>query len=213
MYITYGSRTSNPDPQALPPHQRYFSDRVWYVRQLAKDAGEEFAIITAEYGLVFEENYIPLHDHMLNMNEVETLGKEVAKQLKQKGASAVTFFIISEEWSEGGAAYKYNLVLQLACHIASVSYAVKPITVELGERTKGKPTPVRPENVEIGGPHTMNKKAEYELIAQDEKGLWKSIRKSSFLPDLQIKARSLSKKFPDRKVSIILEKDTTEFPF
>ncbi len=203
MYITYGSRISNPDPKPLPPHQRYLSDRVWLVRQMAKDAGEDFAVITAEYGLVFEENYVPLHDHMLDMHEVEQLGKDVSRQLKRKGTSSVTFFIIPEEWSEGGAAYRYNLVLQLACNLAKIPYTVKPITKDLGERTKGEPTPVRPENIEIGGPYSMNKSATvYVLMAQDEKGLWQNIRKSSFLPDLQIKARMLVKKFPDRKVEI-----------
>ena len=204
MYVTYGSRTNNPDPKPLPPQQRYYSDRVWYVRQLAKDAGEEFAIITAEYGLVFEENYIPLHDHILDMQEVEKLGREVAKTLKQKASSSVTFFLVPEEWSEGGAAYRYNLALQLACNLAKIPYALKPITVPLGERTKGEPTPVRPENIEIGGPFTMNKKSftTYLLRAQDEKGLWQDVRKSTFLPDLQIKARTLSKKFPNQKVEI-----------
>lgn len=215
MYVTYGSRTSNPNPNPLPPHQRYLSDRVWYVRQLAKDAGEDFAVITAEYGLVFEENYIPLHDHILDMDEVEKLGREVAKTLQQRGGDSVTFFIVPEEWAEGGAAYRYNLVLQLACQLARVPYNLKPITTPLGERTKGEPTPVRPENIEIGGPFTMNKKADpiYLLRAQDEKGLWQDVRKSVFLPDLQIKARTLVKKFPDRKVEITELPNNERFSF
>jgi len=216
MYVTYGSKTANPDPNPLPPHRRYYSDRVWYVRQLAKDAGEEFAVITSEYGLVFEENAIPLQDHIIDIDEVESLGKETAKVLKQHSAASVVFFIIPEEWSEGGAAYRYNLVLQLACNIANIPYTVKPIKESLGERTKGEPTPVRPENIEVGGPFSMNKKSEpasYQLIAQDENGIWQNVRTSSFLPDLQIKARALAKKFPNRKVDIVADpsRDTNSY--
>jgi hypothetical protein len=210
MYVTYGSKDLNPDPGPLPPQQRFFSDRVWYVRQLAKDAGQEFALITAEYGLVFEQNFIPPDNSIVDMDKVESLGKETAKVLKTHGAKDVVFFIIPEEWGEGGAADRFNLVLQYACNLAKIPYTMKPIKVPLGQRTKGEPTPVRPENIPpfaapLGGPYSMNKKAEpavYELLAQDENGIWKSVRKSSFLPDLQIKAKSLLEEFPNRKVSI-----------
>jgi hypothetical protein len=214
MYITYGS-PAQIDPKPLPPHQRYISDRVWYVRQLAKDAGEEFAIITAEYGLVFEENYIPMHDHTLSSDEVERLSNEIAKTLQKKGASSVTFFVIPEEWQEKESAFRYDLVLQKACLLAKIPYTLKPITIPLGERTHGTPSPVRPENIEIGGPYTMNKKADptYLLRAQDEKGLWQNVRTSTFLPDLQIKARSLSKKFSNQKVEIVELPKDTKFPF
>lgn len=238
MYVTYGSRFSTPSPELLPPHQRYLSDRVWYVRQLAKDAGEEFGIITAEYGLVFEDQSVPQHEHMPQQDELESLGKEVSKTLKQRGVGSITYFVIPEEWSEGGAAYRYGLVLQLACNLAGIPFTVKPITVPLGERTKGQPTPVRPENIEIGGPYTMqkkankeywcmecgkaltpeqniehhhkghhiqlvDKKASYLLRAQDDAGVWKEIRRSSFYPDLEIKAKALARKHPERKVEIV----------
>ena len=211
MYVTYGSKDLNPDPGPLPPQQRFFSRRVWYVRQLAKDAGQEFALITAEYGLVFEQNFIPPDNSIVDMDKVESLGKETAKVLKTHGAKDVVFFIISEEWGEGGAADRFNLVLQYACNAANISYTRKPIKVPLGQRNKGEVDPVRPENIELGGPYSMNKKAEpaiYQLSAQDENGIWKPIRKSSFLPDLQIKAKSLLKEFPDRKVSITAAIDT-----
>lgn len=58
----------------------------------------------------------------------------------------------------------------------------------------------------------MDKKS-FVLKAQDESGLWQIVRKSVFLPDLQIKARTLTKKFPDRKVSITEEQNLGELPF
>lgn len=51
------------------------------------------------------------------------------------------------------------------------------------------------------------------LRAQDEKGLWRNIRKSKFLPDLQIKARLLVEKFPDRKVEIVEDPSNEKFSF
>lgn len=204
MYVTNCSSAKTLNPEPLPPHQRYYDDRVWYVRQLAKDAGEEFAVISGEFGLVTEDQCIPSYDHLLTWDEVESLGKSIAADLKSRSTSSITFFVVPEEWSEGKAVVRYGAALQKACELAKIPYSVRPFTVPLGGRTKGEPTPVRPENIEIGGPFTMNKKAErtYILRAQDEKGLWQDIRKSTFLPDLQIKARMLVKKFPDRKVEI-----------
>ena len=215
MYVTYGSEVQVPSLEALPPHQRFISDRVWYVRQLAKDAGEDFAVITPEYGLVSEESYIPYHERMLGREEMQSLIEDVANTLKKKSASSVTFFVAPEEMGEGGMADRFNLILQSACEEADIPYTMKPIQVPLGERTKGLPTPVRPENVEIGGPHTMNKKAEptYLLRAQDEKGLWQNVRTSTFLPDLQIKARMLTKKFPNQKVEIVEMPKDERFSF
>lgn len=72
----------------------------------------------------------------------------------------------------------------------------------LGEKKPSHaPTKYPPKGV------SMNKKAErtYLLRAQDEKGLWQDVRKSAFLPDLQIKAQMLVKKFPNRKVEIKAE--------
>lgn len=203
MYVTNCSADKTLTLEPVPPHQRYLSDRVWYVRQLAKDAGEDFAIVSGEFGLVFEDNCIPSYDHLLQKDEVLALGKEMAKQLKQRGTSSITFFVIPQEWQEGKPVHQYSLAMQYACNIAKIPFAIKPIDVPLGGRTKGEPTPVRPENIEIGGPYTMNKKATVFLLrAQDEKGLWQDVRKSTFLPDLQIKARMLAKKFPNQKVEI-----------
>jgi hypothetical protein len=228
MYVTNCSASKAIDPNPLPAAERYLSNRIDYVKQLAKDAGEDFAIISGEYGLV--SGNIPYYDHLLNEDEVESLAEVVADQIKEQGIHNITFWAMPEEWSDPARAVRrYSQVLERARQLAPFTYAVKFIEEPIGGRERGRPktepgaapegpqaTTVRPENVGFGGPHSMNKKAEpsaYQLRAQDEKGLWQEVRQSTFLPDLQIKARSLVKQFPDRKVEIVPIADNKTLPF
>lgn len=210
MYVTNASATKSLSPEEVAPTERYLSDRVWWVKERADKDGEDFAVLSGEFGLLTDTSRIPPYEHTLGADEIETLGDFVANQLKQKKASRVTFWAIPEEVSQGRSVNKYIAVLSRACEIAGIPLEVLPIDEPLGGRTKGKPTPVSPQY--IGGPFKMNKKG-YLLRAQDEKGLWQNVRTSVFLPDLQIKARMLVKKFPDRKVEIVEEQRDERFPF
>lgn len=200
MYVTYCSKDKAVDPKPLPPGRRYVDPRIWYVLKLAREAGEPAAILSGEFGLVSTDQCIPLYDHLLTPEETAEMSEKVAKQLK--GQSSVTFFIDSGEFSARGPALTYVRVMQEACKKAGASFAMRPVPGNLE---------LNPSDITVGD-ISMNKKS-FILSAQDEAGLWKVVRKSSFLPDLQIKARALAKKFPERKVSIKEEQNFDEFSF
>ena len=204
MFVTNCSKFKLPEPANIPPQQRYLSNRIWYVHQLAKDAGEPFAVVSGEFGLVSEEQSIPDYEHMLAPEEIRGLSEKIAAQIKEQSIPEITFWVISGEYSDTGrAVHRYIAAVQRACELTGAKFHVMPITIPVSQKSKGE-TAVRPENIPLRGPHTMNKKAEkYVLMAQDENGIWQTVRKSAFLPDLQIKARTLVKKYPDRKVSIV----------
>jgi len=69
--------------------------------------------------------------------------------------------------------------------------------------TCGKPAPFKRDNKNFCAKCLGSvMKLTYILRAQDEKGFWQEVRRSTFLPDLQIKADQLSKDYPDRKIVI-----------
>ena len=52
-------------------------------------------------------------------------------------------------------------------------------------------------------PHAgLPKRTHYVLEAQDEKGFFQEVRRSTFLPDLELKADQLLKAYPERKINI-----------
>lgn len=204
MYVTYcTARKSLEKPEeGLPPSKRYYSDRIYRVVKRARAAGEPVAILSGKLGLVGENECTPLYDQLLSNEEVLELSKKVAQQLKDKGVTSVTFFADAKAWEEGRAVHRYTKALQMACKEAGTSFVLM---------FDDESEELNPSDVTFGD-ISMNKKS-FVLMAQDESGLWKTIRTSSFLPDLQIKARSLAKKFPDRKVSIKEQANPESLPF
>ena len=226
MYVTNGSASKAISVEPLPAAERYLSNRIDYVKQLAKDAGEDFAILSGEYGLVSGAANISYYDHLLAKDEVGSLAKVVADQIKEQGISNIAFWALPQEWTDPARPVRrYSQVLELARRIVPFHYSIQFINVPLGGRDRGRPKPevgvapegleapsVRPENIGFGGPHSMNKQS-YQLRAQDEKGLWQNVRQSNFFPDLVIKAKALIKEFPERKVEIVPVADTKPLPF
>jgi hypothetical protein len=207
MYVTYCvSPWQTPTDKPLPPQQLHLSNLVMYVYQLAKDDGAEFAVISPyPYGLVSSTECVPHHPPMSEKDD-ELLLELIEKQMEEKGISSIDFWVVAAEYLDTNhPLHKYEMLLQQACTKLGKGFNLRKVKEPLGSIKQDIPSPVRPENVEIGGPHSMNKKAgpTYILRAQDENGIWKDVRKSSFLPDLQIKARTLAKKFPAQKVEIV----------
>lgn len=229
MYVTYCTAAKTFSPELLTPEQRYYSDRVAYVSDLAKAAGEDFGVISGELGLVSGPE-VYNYDHLLRWDETADMSKKVAAQIKQRNIKAITFWYNKREMGEPGrAVHRYQAVLIEACDAAGIPFSSMPIEEKLGGEIK-EPAKIEPGIWHDTDPLTgkpkhaptkyppkgvsMNKKAEqtFLLRAQDEKGLWQNVRKSSFLPDLQIKARMLVKKFPAQKVEIVEEHKDEQFP-
>lgn len=215
MYVTYESADKTLVPTDTPERKMY-SDRVAYVSDLAKAAGEEFAVLSGGYdstgrpfGLLLPDVQVPSYKHMVKWQETPSIAKQVAAQLKQRNVKEVVFWYNKREMSEATRpVHRYQAILLEACDAAGVQFSSMPIEEKLGGELRGEPTPYPPKGV------SMNKKAEqtFLLRAQDTNGLWQNVRKSTFLPDLQIKAKMLVKKFPNQKVEIVAEHKDEQFP-
>lgn len=236
MYVTYESADKTFAPSDTPERKMY-SDRVAYVSDLAKAAGEVFGVLSGgfdsnglPFGLLLPGVQVPTYKHIVKWQETLSIAKRVAEQLKQNNVKEVVFWYNKREMTEAARPiHRYQAIMLEACDAAGVAYSAIPIEEKLGGEIKepaqiepgiwhdvdpltGKPkhapTKYPPKGV------SMNKKAEqtFLLRAQDEKGLWYHVRKSTFLPDLQIKAKMLVKKFPNQKVLIIAEQKDEQFP-
>jgi len=206
MYVTYCFSTwqsTTPVDKPLPPQQLHLDNLVGYVYDQAKKDAQSFAVISpAPHGLVNSKQCTPPHS-TLPPEDLESLYELVKKQIKEEGVGSVDYWVVPTEYSiVSHPLHQYEMVLQNACEELGIGFNLKWVRVPLGSIKHEVPSPVSPANVEIGGPFSMNK-ITYVLRAQDEKGLWQDIRKSSFLPDLNIKAKSLLKKYPNQKVEIV----------
>lgn len=90
IYVTYCSAEKSQEAKEIPAIDRYESERIQYVHDLAKQAKAGFMILSGKYGLLEASTKIPLYDHLLKAFETTRLSKTVAKQLKQhKGISII----------------------------------------------------------------------------------------------------------------------------
>jgi len=221
LYVTNCSGGKIPQIEAVTPDNLYMSVRVWYLKQLAEEKGYPWAILSGEYGLVFGDDKVCTYDTLLADDEkaIVSKGELVAKQLKEHGVDSVRFYLVPDELESGRAVNRYLSVMQYACNKLSITLEEVPFPKPTSTR---KPVPVEPQYIPstyhmdktLPNQLKTNKEAQmFVLKAQDEKGLWQNVRKSSFLPDLQIKARMLVAKFPNQKVEIVEEPRDAKLPF
>ena len=92
IYLTYCSAEKNPIEKEVKAIDRYRSERINYVRTLAKQDKADFMILSGKFGLLQPTDNIPFYDHLLKAFETTRLSKTVARQLKNfKGKSIVMY--------------------------------------------------------------------------------------------------------------------------
>ena len=92
IYVTYCSAEKNPIEKEIKAIDRYRSERIDYVRALAKQDKADFMILSGKFGLLAPTDLIPNYDHLLKAFETIRLSKTVARQMKNlKGKSIVMY--------------------------------------------------------------------------------------------------------------------------
>jgi len=82
----------------LPAIERYISERIILVNQLAEKSGAEFKILSGKFGLLKADDKIPWYDHLLKMEEVEEMSKKVESQIKS--FDEIIFFTCKSDYVE-----------------------------------------------------------------------------------------------------------------
>lgn len=207
LYVTGSSGIKTPQIGNVPIEELELSAAVMTVKALAETAGVPWAILTSGYGLTLGGTSVAPYHGVIHEGDVDDMGSRVAKQLRELKVDELWFFVVPEEISGGGVMGNYLSVLEDAItKLRQNSYNIKMVTKPFPTRNEMS-RQLRPQD--IPKTYHQNKEAHMFLLrAQDEKGLWQNVRKSSFLPDLQIKGKQLQRKFPGRKVEIVVEPST-----
>ena len=92
VFCTYCSKGKTDDPGDVPAIERYTSQRIRTVYACALLAGQDFQILSGEYGLIGPSYPTPNYDHLLAAYEVDRLAVTVARQLNETGATGVVYF-------------------------------------------------------------------------------------------------------------------------
>lgn len=90
--ITVCSREKAEDEELLPAKERYLGSHIALAREAAKKQNARFFILSANYGLIGEEEKIPYYDHLLVPTEVPLLARKVRRQLHGLAATVVVLF-------------------------------------------------------------------------------------------------------------------------
>lgn len=122
IYITYCSKGKRDDAGNLPAIDRYTSDRITRVSELASQASSNFMILSGSFGLLERQDKIPYYDHLLISEEVADMVNTVSQQLvdyaKSRGTqpTCIKYFEVQEDPFVG----PYKQVIQLVCQQHSI---------------------------------------------------------------------------------------------
>lgn len=120
IYVTYCSAEKNPIEKEIKAIDRYRSERINYVRALAKQDKADFMILSGKFGLLQPTDQIPNYNHLLKAFETTRLSKTVARQMKNlKGKSIVMY----SHWMDRDInVAPYIETLTDACELAKISF-------------------------------------------------------------------------------------------
>ena len=125
-YCTYCSKDKVATAHPLSAIERYQSQRIRYVYDLAQKDHRDFFILSGEFGLLTADQMIPYYDHLLLPSEVQDMRKQVEQQLTEQKIESIKFFIASIE--DQATVLPYNQVIEQAC--ANLHLGFSKITLE-----------------------------------------------------------------------------------
>src|SRR5208283_3323647 len=95
-----GPYSDSKDPKTkIPAIDRYWSERLWAVEEIAKEDGEQLEIISGLYGLVASGDSISWYDQFLTPDKARELLPKILTQLKEKSPSSVVYWYGNKELS------------------------------------------------------------------------------------------------------------------
>ncbi|HON57221.1 MAG TPA: hypothetical protein PLM75_07495 [bacterium] len=127
-YITYCCKDKKTDSGLLAAIDRYLSDRIKYVYNLAKQDNAEFFILSGKFGLISAYEKIEYYDKLLGLDEIQKISEKIAEQLKLAEAQNVIFFHF--DIKKDPNIQRYYDALKLACQKAEINFISKEIDIE-----------------------------------------------------------------------------------
>jgi len=121
-FCTYCSKEKRRDEELLAATDRYISQRIQYVHQLALENDAEFLILSGKYGLLKGSDELPYYDQLLGADEVEKMTKIVQSQLESAGVKHLKCFSASPATQP--AVKPYIDVLTNACGAEQIVFEI-----------------------------------------------------------------------------------------
>ena len=122
IIVTYCSGPKRKDGGLLPAIDRYLSERIRILHQLATADAAEFRIISGEFGLLSADQPIPWYDHLQSPEEVGELAQNVAAGLTDLQADAVEYHTADPARFPDVA--PYHEVIEAACRVVEMNLEV-----------------------------------------------------------------------------------------
>ena len=91
LHITYCSKNKREDEGKLPAIQRYNSERIKRIKQLADSKREDFAILSGKHGLITAKTQLTYYDKLLQKEDVKILLPKVRKFLRNKKPAKIIY--------------------------------------------------------------------------------------------------------------------------
>jgi hypothetical protein len=88
---TYCSAIKNDAEEPLPAIDRYISERIKSVHEQSEEQNCQMIILSGKFGLLRPGDPIPWYDHLLLPDEVDTMIKIVAGQIKAYGITELEY--------------------------------------------------------------------------------------------------------------------------
>ncbi len=119
-YCTYCSALKNETEGTLKAIDRYQSDRIQTVFDLATYDRRSFYILSGKFGLLEEDAPTPYYDHLLARNEISRHAFLVAEHLRTHKITGIRFFVRNSEADSN--IQRYITCIQEACEMTGIPF-------------------------------------------------------------------------------------------
>ena len=126
LYATYCSADKRRDDELLPASARYVSARIDHTLRQGQNANARTAILSGCYGLIAPDHPIPWYDHLLQVDEVDTMVPRVSASLGVWEIVRVKWFSVDSARDPNVAVYRQ--VMERAC--ASLGIPMHTVIVQ-----------------------------------------------------------------------------------
>lgn len=119
-YCTYCSAHKHETEGSLKAIDRYKSERIQTVFDLATYDRRSFYILSGKFGLLQKDAPTPYYDHLLERNEISKHAFLVAEHIRSHGIEGIRFFIRNAE--PGSKIHRYITCIEEACTMTGIPF-------------------------------------------------------------------------------------------
>ena len=126
VFCTICCKKKNESSELIPAQQRYLSERIASVRELAEKEEMKFYILSGKLGFIHSSELIPYYDQRLLLDKAEVMTSTVVAQLKKLELNKVVFY--GRLRHQFPAWIPYYDVIEKACAAAGVELEIRQFT-------------------------------------------------------------------------------------